>query len=331
MVQVSKIRFEGVRSVPEDDLRNALATRQSSWIPWGRKRYFDRAQLDADLRRVRAFYADQGYPDARVTGFDVQLNDEQNQVDVTLTIDEGEPVRIAAIGFYGFWEVPEEEMERIRTGLPFKVGDVRNRRMMVATERAVETFLHDHGFAYSRAWITEEETAPRALAISITADSGPLVHFGLIEINGNETVGRDVIERELTFKSGDVFSRRALQDTQRRLVRPRAVSVCDCLHGRFRSSVPGGHDPRDRGRREAPARQFWYRVRHRGKRPRRRRVSSREFPGRGEVCVGARPVFERSIAASERTSRSPPFYSVVTISTWNGSTGRPLRPPITRS
>ena len=217
MVQVSKIGFEGVRSVPEGALRNALATRQSSWIPWGRKRYFDRAQLDADLRRIRAFYADRGYPDARVTGFDVQLNDEQSQVDVTLTIDEGEPVRIAAIDFYGFWEVPEEAMEAIRSGLPFKVGDVRNRPMMVASERAVETSLHDRGFAYSRAWITEEETAPRALAISITADPGPVVHFGLIEINGNESVGRDVIERELTFKSGDLFSRRALQDTQRRL------------------------------------------------------------------------------------------------------------------
>ena len=217
MVQVSKIRFEGVLSVPEDELRNALATRQSSWIPWGRKRYFDRAQLDADLRRIRAFYADRGYPEARVAGFDVQLNDEQSQVDVTLTIEEGEPVRIAAIDYYGFWEVPEEELDRIRNELPFKVGDIRNRRTMVATERAVETSLHDHGFAYSRAWITEMETAPRALAISITADPGPLVHFGLIEINGNETVGRDVIERELTFKSGDVFSRRALQDTQRRL------------------------------------------------------------------------------------------------------------------
>ena len=143
MVQVSKIRFEGVLSVPEDELRNALATRQSSWIPWGRKRYFDRAQLDADLRRIRAFYADRGYPEARVAGFDVQLNDEQSQVDVTLTIEEGEPVRIAAIDYYGFWEVPEEELDRIRNELPFKVGDIRNRRTMVATERAVETSLHD--------------------------------------------------------------------------------------------------------------------------------------------------------------------------------------------
>ena len=75
----------------------ALATRQSSKLPWGRKAFFDRARFDADLKRIQAFYADRGYPDARVTGFDVKLNDKQDAVDVTVTIDEGEPVRVAAI------------------------------------------------------------------------------------------------------------------------------------------------------------------------------------------------------------------------------------------
>jgi len=79
----------GVDAINENRLRDALATRQSSKIPWSKKYFFDRSRFDADLKRIQAFYADRGFPDARVTGFDVKLNDKQDEVDLTVTIAEG--------------------------------------------------------------------------------------------------------------------------------------------------------------------------------------------------------------------------------------------------
>src|ERR1700755_1939844 len=93
-VTFHKLDFKGTKAIPASRLRTALATKQSSKIPWSRKNYFDRSRFDADLKRIEAFYADRGYPDARVTGFDVKLNDKQDAVDITLTISEGEPVQI---------------------------------------------------------------------------------------------------------------------------------------------------------------------------------------------------------------------------------------------
>ena len=89
---VRQLTFVGVTAVDEGRLRGALATRQSSRLPWGRQNVFDNARFDEDLKRISAFYADRGYPDARVTAFDVKLNDQQDGVDVTLTIDEGTPI-----------------------------------------------------------------------------------------------------------------------------------------------------------------------------------------------------------------------------------------------
>jgi outer membrane protein assembly complex protein YaeT len=218
-VQVSGISFQGVAAISEDQLRNALATKESSWIPWGRKQYFDRTQFDADLQRIRAFYADRGYPEAQVTGFDVQLNDEQTQVDVVLTIDEGQPVRIAAIDLHGFWDVPPDQVTAVRNGLPFKVGDVRDRQLMVTAQRAVENALRDYSFAYARAWVTETEREPRSVVVDVTADPGPSVNFGLVEISGNRSVEDRVISRELLYSAGDPFNRTAMQDSQRRLYR----------------------------------------------------------------------------------------------------------------
>ena len=98
-VFVHSLNFKGVQAVDVARLRAALATRQSDRLPWGKKAFFDRARFDADLKRIQAFYADRGYPDARVAAFDVKLNDKQDSVDITVTIAEGEPVKVAAINF----------------------------------------------------------------------------------------------------------------------------------------------------------------------------------------------------------------------------------------
>ena len=113
-VRVHRLSFKGVKAVDEGRLKSALATKQSSIIPWGRKYYFDRSRFDADLKRVQAFYADRGYPDARVTSFDVKLNDKQDQVDLTVTVAEGEPVKVAAIDFAGFDAIPAAHLDELK-------------------------------------------------------------------------------------------------------------------------------------------------------------------------------------------------------------------------
>src|SRR5688572_7327297 len=73
-IQISSLEFIGVEKVDEGALKNVLQTKEGSWIPWGRKRYFDRQAFEADLKRIQAYYGDRGYPDARVASFDVKLN-----------------------------------------------------------------------------------------------------------------------------------------------------------------------------------------------------------------------------------------------------------------
>src|SRR6185436_15754401 len=121
----------GVKAVDASRLKAALATHQSSRIPWGRKYYFDRSRFDDDLKRIQAFYADRGYPDARVTNFDVKLNDKQDQVDLTVTIAEGEPVKVAAINYVGFDAIPAAHLDEMKKTVPLKVGAPRDRQLVV--------------------------------------------------------------------------------------------------------------------------------------------------------------------------------------------------------
>jgi len=217
-IKVRSLSFKGVNAVDQARLKSALATRQSSKIPWGKKAYFDRARFDADLKRIQAFYADRGYPDARVTGFDVKLSDKQDEVDLTVTIAEGEPVTVAAIEFTGFDSIPPDHLDEMRKRVPLKVGQPRDRQLVVATHEMALNELRDHGYPYAKVSTSEDnQSDAKKSALTFVAEPGKIARFGPIEIVGNKSVGDNIIRRELTFKPGELYRRSILQESQRRL------------------------------------------------------------------------------------------------------------------
>jgi outer membrane protein insertion porin family/translocation and assembly module TamA len=219
-IKVHKLKFSGVTAVDPGALKNVLATKESSIIPWGKKRYFDRSRFDADLKRVEAFYADRGYPDARVTSFDVKLNKTQDAVDLSVTVTEGEPVRVTSVAFVGFDVIPEEHLADLKNRTPLKVGQPRDRQQVASTRELAINELRDHGFPYAKVTTNEDDgTNGKMAALSFTAEPGKIAHFGPVEVAGNQTVSEGVIRRELAFQPGDLYRRSLVQNTQRRLYR----------------------------------------------------------------------------------------------------------------
>jgi outer membrane protein assembly complex protein YaeT len=217
-VVVHSLTFKGVASVDQAQLQTGLATRPSARIPWGKKYAFDRSRFDADLKRIQAFYADRGYPDARVASFDVKLNDKGDRVDLTVTVEEGEPVRITALDFSGFDAIPADHLAHLKSRLPLTVGQPRDRQLVVAVRDMALNELKDHGYPYARVSMAETPGADvRHVALTFTAEPGRIARFGAIDIAGEKTVGENVIARQLTFKPGELFRRSLLTDSQRRL------------------------------------------------------------------------------------------------------------------
>ena len=217
-VQVHSLTFQGVKAVDANRLKEALATRQSSRIPWGKKAFFDRSRFDADLKRIQAFYADRGFPDARVTGFDVKLNDKQDSVDLTVTIAEGQPVIVKAIDFTGFDVIPPEHLDDLKKRVPLVVGQPRDRQLVVSTHEMAVNELKDHGYPYGKVSTGEDDGSDGKQAVlTFAAEPGTLAHFGTVEVVGNKSVDEHIIRRQLTFRPGELFQRSVVQDSQRRL------------------------------------------------------------------------------------------------------------------
>jgi outer membrane protein insertion porin family/translocation and assembly module TamA len=167
---------------------------------------------------MQAFYADRGFPDARVTAFDVKLNDKQDEVDLTVTIVEGAPVVVKAIDFTGFEGIPAAHLDDLKKRVPLKVGEPRDRQLVVSTHEMAVNELKDHGFPYGKVTTGEDDGSDGKQAVlTFAAEPGKIAHFGPVEVVGNKSVDEHIIRRQLTLKPGELFQRSVVQDSQRRL------------------------------------------------------------------------------------------------------------------
>jgi outer membrane protein assembly complex protein YaeT len=216
-IKIASLTFDGVEQVDKKALTNSLQTRKGSILPWGAKTYFDRKAFDDDLKRIDAFYRDRGFPDARVTSFDVDLNDAQDSVKVIVHISEGEPIRVAALDMTGFDVLDAGQQMRLQESLPLKAEAPLDRQLAVATrERALNT-LRDQGYPYAKVGMRSEDAGPRRQWLILEAEPGQLAHFGVIDIRGEGSVSENVIRRQLNFNTGDRFTRTKMRESQQKL------------------------------------------------------------------------------------------------------------------
>jgi outer membrane protein insertion porin family len=218
-IQIHTLDFQGVKQVNKSALANALQTKRGSRIPWGHKTYFDRRAFEADLERVQAFYRDRGFPDARVNSFDVKLNDKQDEVDVIVRISEGQPTLVADIDLTGFDVLSSGEQRSLRDSLPLQPKKPLDRQLALASRERALNALRDRGYPYAEVDIAQEGLGDNQVKVALAATPGALAHFGPIEIDGERSVGENIIGRQLTYKEGELFSRREMRESQRKLYR----------------------------------------------------------------------------------------------------------------
>jgi outer membrane protein assembly complex protein YaeT len=217
-IKVTDLSFNGNSAVSSADLNRVLATRESGWLPWSSKRYFDREEFELDLKRIQAFYVDRGYPKAKVRGVDVQFNDARDEVRVRIDIEEGSPLLVGNIALEGFADLTPEEQEDLQNQLPLKVERPYDRQLVNASRDLAARTLREHGFAYASVRVVESET-PKSdhIDVTLTGDAGARTAFGPVTVVGNASVGENVIRQQLTFEEGDPYRASRVTESQRRL------------------------------------------------------------------------------------------------------------------
>jgi len=217
-IQVRSLKFDGVSNVAESELRAVLATKQGSWLPFSKKPGFNRSEFTRDLQRIKAFYADRGFPDAKVTAVDADFDRDKKSVAIKVSIDEGRPIVVRSVRFEGFQVLPERRQRALRRIVRVPEGTPLNRPAVRTGRENAANELREFGYPYGTVSVSETPAeADREVAIVYSADPGPAAVFGPVEIRGNQSVADDVVARQLTFREGEPYRQSRVQSSQRRL------------------------------------------------------------------------------------------------------------------
>lgn len=230
--QVSDIafKFTTTQTFDAERLRLQMATQGPSFLDHlkdavpllsGRNYPFDPVELQRDVVRLRQFYARNGFPDASVDYPASQFNASSNRIRIIFTIDEGTPVTIRTLDFSlntplsaDLTERWEELKERLSAAEGRRFTDFER----LSIENQILSLLQNRGFAFASVdgdVSVDEQAFSADLAFEVSP--GPYGTFGEILVEGNESVSRQTVLRELTFKVGDEFSRQRLITGQQQI------------------------------------------------------------------------------------------------------------------
>jgi outer membrane protein insertion porin family len=235
-------RFVDDPTFEVDRLHNQIATQAPSvltrlrnvfaFLPFVSRRTFafDPVTLQKDVVRLRTFYQQQGFLQAKVDYPTSQFDTTSNSIHVIFTVREGPPVIIQDTQFLGTdgeGYAVEQFTGDLRTNwidfrdrTSFRLGDRYTEFNRVQIEDQVRTWLRDQGYAFAQVSSTADvDTSARTADIRFLVDAGPRATVDRIDVDGNESVSRSVVLREIPVEPGELFSATALKKGQQELFR----------------------------------------------------------------------------------------------------------------
>lgn len=187
----------------------------------------DRIELQKDVVRLRRFYHQHGFLSPWIDYDKSRLDTTNNTIRVVFSIQEGPPVIIQDVGFFAvsggymatfFTGEMRDRWINFRDRTTFKTGDRYTDFDLVRIQDQVVTWLKNQGYAFAQLTTeTDIDSTANTADIRFAIDPGPIGYFDEIIVEGNESVSRTVIVRELPFKQGDRFSSDKLIEGQREL------------------------------------------------------------------------------------------------------------------
>jgi len=218
-IKISKVKIKGAKVVSKKEIKEKIGTGSPSIKPWIKKPAFDEEILKDDMIRIKRLYADNGYYDAKAE-YSLKYNERKDRVEITIRIKEGKPVILTELNIDIKEETNENVRKKIFDSVALKADKAFSPLKYQETKGAILNVLSEMG--YPKADVKGEALVNRKekwAKVTFKINPGPLYRFGSIKVEGNKKVEENIITREITFKEGEIYSIKKLDDTRSRIFR----------------------------------------------------------------------------------------------------------------
>jgi len=211
-IKIQDIFFEGNDALSDKSLRKAMKNTKRKFIGrfWKGSKYIEE-EYQEDLESVLDKYSRLGYRDARILNDSISWN-ENNTINVHLSLEEGKQYRFADIIFVGNKEYTDEQLQNY---LRIEKGDVYNGAVLkerikgdgTPTSQDISTLYQDNGFLFSSVNAVETKVQNDSITVEIRIREDEKARIRKVTVSGNDKTNDHVLFREIRVKPGDLFSR----------------------------------------------------------------------------------------------------------------------------
>ncbi|MBN1654942.1 MAG: BamA/TamA family outer membrane protein [Deltaproteobacteria bacterium] len=241
---ISSVELQGVKKFEQEALLSCLAThrrprftlnlgRDSTpecdvppfdpnylpvdlWIwPWTEWPLYDGTTLERDLDRIERWYQARGYYDALVVDYKLVKNDEDQEIDVEIVIEEGEPITVERIELKGLDKLSLEVREEAQKVIRLEIGKRFDESDYDASKEALVYYLGDASYAKARVdgQVTIDPKRKKA-AVVYEITTGPRCYFDKVLVEGNIDLEAEPIIKATMIDPGSPYSESKLKESR---------------------------------------------------------------------------------------------------------------------
>ncbi len=213
-VRIGKVRFTGNRLFDDAVLQKQIQTAPHFWLTswWTQRDRFQNETAAADVEKLRDFYFDRGYLQAKVDPPKVERVAES--LEVTFAIEAGEQFKIGKIDLTGHTVFRTADLQPL---VQSKAGEVANRGKVREDVARLMEFYGERGHLFSRVFPDWELREGNRVDLTYRITEGVPVSVREIHITGNDKTDDKTIRRELRFNEQEPVNTQLLRRSYQRL------------------------------------------------------------------------------------------------------------------
>lgn len=221
-ITITKIVFKGAKALDEDDFEEVLANKETDvYFTW----FFGRndgemsfEQLQYDSPRLKDFYLQNGYLDAKVTSAFSKVDFNTNTATIEYTIVEGDQYKVNNTIIY-----LDESILNVDTLYPklkLEKDDIFNISYLRKDQEYIKTQVADKGYAYAEVnFDIKPNKSNKTVDLVYNVIPGEKVYINDVIISGNSRTLDRVIRRDVYLAPNDLYSLTDFKDSKNSLQR----------------------------------------------------------------------------------------------------------------
>ena len=186
-----------------------------SW-PWADWPLFDETVWNRDVARVARWYRARGYYAAHVTKISQTPHPDDRTVDLSLSVEEGQPVRVQRIVLAGIDATDTKTRAALQSALQLRVGGRWDEALYDETKRTLTDVLREHAYALAKVTGSIQIDPPsRTAVVTFQLTPGRRFRFGKITVTGEGTLPVRPVLGAAEIDEGTPFKVSVLEDAKR--------------------------------------------------------------------------------------------------------------------